>query len=298
MSSLADYAPAEANKQANARRGPSPGVTALLTVLTPGLGHIYIGQARRGITLFVLVIIADTLLMFAMMGVLARFWMFAVSLGLLLGLWCYILLDAIQRAYRLRDYPHEGNYRWTTYAGAFVLACAVFAGPCIYALHAKTSGQLLWLNAVNTSMEPTLRLGEYFLADATYYRSRHPSRGEVAVYTHPKQPQLHYIKRIVAVEGDRIALKGGRAIVNGMAVEEPYVDVGPAEGRFADLPERRVPVGHVYVLGDNRAQSVDSRDIVAHGSVPVANLIGRVTDIAISRHLGRKGRWVGTPSNL
>ena len=109
-------------------------------------------------------------------------------------------------------------------------------------------------------MEPTLRLGEYFLADATYYRSRYPSRGEVAVYTHPKQPQIHYIKRIVAVEGDRIALKGGRAIVNGMAVEEPYVDVGPAEGRFANLQERRVPVGHVYMLGDNRAHSVDSRD--------------------------------------
>ena len=98
MSSLADYAPAEATNQANARRGPSPWVTALLTVLTPGLGHIYIGQARRGIVLFVLVIMADTLLMFAMMGVLARFWMFAVSLGLLFGLWLYILFDAIQSA--------------------------------------------------------------------------------------------------------------------------------------------------------------------------------------------------------
>jgi signal peptidase I len=298
MSSLADYAPAEANTQANARRGPSPWVTALLTVLTPGLGHIYIGQARRGITLFILVIIADTLLMVAMMGVLARFWMFAVSLGLLFGLWTYIMLDAILRAHRMREYPHEGYHRWTTYAGAFVVACIVFAGPCIYALHAKTSGQLLWLNAVNTSMEPTLRLGEYFLADATYYRSRDPSRGEVAVYTHPKQPQLHYIKRIVAVSGDRIELKGGRAIVNGMAIPEPYVDVGPPEGRFADMPERRVPPGHVYVLGDNRAHSVDSRDTVAHGPVPVTNLIGRVTDIAISRHLPRMGRWVGTPSTL
>jgi signal peptidase I len=297
MTSLADCAPAEAN-EGKQRRGPSPWVTALLTVLTPGLGHIYLGQARRGITLFVLVMIADTLLMFAMMGVLARFWMFAVSLGLLLGLWLYIMVDAIGRAYRMRDYPHEGYNRWTTYAGAFVLACIIFAAPCVYAVHANASGQLLVLNAVTPSMEPTLRVGEYFLADATYYRSRAPSRGDVAVYLHPKQAHLYYIKRIVAVEGDRIAIKGGRAVVNGMMVEEPYLDAAVTDGRFANMPEVRVPVGHVYVLGDNRSNSVDSRDSVAHGAVPVGNLIGRVTDIAISRHLPRIGRWVGTPSYL
>jgi signal peptidase I len=297
MTSLADCAPAEAN-EGKQRRGPSPWITALLTVLTPGLGHIYLGQARRGITLFVLVMIADTLLMFAMMGVLARFWMFAVSLGLLLGLWLYIMVDAIGRAYRMRDYPHEGYNRWTTYAGAFVLACIIFAAPCVYAVHANASGQLLVLNAVTPSMEPTLRVGEYFLADATYYRSRAPSRGDVAVYLHPKQAHLYYIKRIVAVEGDRIAIRGGRAVVNGMMVEEPYLDAAVADGRFANMPELRVPAGHVYVLGDNRSNSVDSRDSLAHGAVPVGNLIGRVTDIAISRHLPRIGRWVGTPSYL
>jgi signal peptidase I len=297
MTSVADCAPAEAN-EGKQRRGPSPWITALLTVLTPGLGHIYLGQARRGITLFILVMIADTLLMFAMMGVLARFWMFAVSLGLLLGLWLYIMVDAIGRAYRMRDYPHEGYNRWTTYAGAFVVACIIFAAPCIYAVHANASGQLLVLNAVTPSMEPTLRVGEYFLADATYYRSRAASRGDVAVYLHPKQSHLYYIKRIVAVEGDRIAIRGGRAVVNGMMVEEPYLDVGVADGRFANMPEVRVPAGHVYVLGDNRSNSVDSRDSVAHGAVPVGNLIGRVTDIAISRHLPRIGRWVGTPSYL
>ena len=294
---FADYARAEANDQTTQRSGPSPWVTALLTALTPGLGHLYIGQARRGMTLFILVIIADTLLMFAMMGVLARFWMFAVSLALLVGLWLYIMVDAISRAYRVRDFPHQYYNRWTTYAGAFVLACLIFAGPCIYAVHAKASGRLLWLNATSASMEPTLRLDEYFLADATYYRTRHPSRGEVAVYIHPKQEQLHYIKRIVAIEGDRIAIKGGRAIVNGMMAEEPYVDAGDPQAPLANEAEIRVPPGHVYVLGDNRANSVDSRDPVAHGPVPVANLIGRVTDIAISRHLLRMGRWIGTPSN-
>src|SRR6266540_2779686 len=236
---FADYAPAQADDQSTNRRGPSPWVTALLTALTPGLGHLYLGQPRRGVTLFILVIIADTLLMFAMMGVLARFWMFAVSFALLVGLWLYIMVDAISRAYRMRDFPHQYYNRWTTYAGAFVLACLIFAGPCIYAVHAKASGRLLWLSAV----------------------------------------------------------KGGRAIVNGVMVEEPYIEVGDPQARFANEPEIRVPTGHVYVLGDNRAESVDSRDYVAHGPVPVANLIGRVTDIAISRHLLRMGRWVGTPSN-
>src|SRR5260221_2747137 len=83
---FADFAPAEANDQTTKRSGPSPWVTALLTALTPGLGHLYIGQARRGVTLFILVIIADTLLMFAMMGELVRFWVFAVSLALLVRL--------------------------------------------------------------------------------------------------------------------------------------------------------------------------------------------------------------------
>ncbi|HKA79851.1 MAG TPA: signal peptidase I [Xanthobacteraceae bacterium] len=296
MASLADYAPTQTGRQANDRRGPSLWVTALLTVLTPGLGHVYIGQARRGITLFVMVMIADTLVMFAMMSVLARFWMFAVSLSLLLALWLYIMADAIVRASRMQDMP-QGSNRWTLYAGAFVLACLVFAAPCFFALHAKATGQLL-LNAANDSMEPTLRAGEYFLADATYYRSRHPSRGEMVVYIHPQHPGEQHTRRVVAVEGDRIAVKGGRAIVNGMAVMEPYVDVGDPQAALNNMPEMRVPAGHVFVLGDNRANSPDSRATAAHGPVPVGNLIGRATDIAISRYLARMGRWIGTPSNL
>jgi signal peptidase I len=280
------------------RQGPSPWVAALLTVLTPGLGHIYIGQARRGVTLFFLVIIADTLLVFALMGVLARFWMFAISLGLLLGLWLYIIIDASSRAYRMSEHPRRSYNTWQVYAGAFLLAWVITAIPFSYATLAKSSGQLGYFRATAASMAPTLETGEYFLADATFYRGRQPSRGEVAVYVHPKQPDLHYIKRIIAVEGDRVAIKGGRAVVNGVAIEEPYVNVGAPDAAFANMVEIRVPPAHVFVLGDNRANSVDSRDSVAHGPVPVTKLIGRVTDIAFSHALNRMGRWIGTPGHL
>ena len=91
--------------------------------------------------------IADTLLMFAMMGVLARFWMFAVSLALLLGLWLFILVDAAVRAYRMHEYRRQPYNRWQVYAGAFVLAWLITAIPCIYAAYAKASGQLGYFRA-------------------------------------------------------------------------------------------------------------------------------------------------------
>jgi len=295
MALVADYATADVQTQ----NRPSPWVAGLLTVLTPGLGHLYIGQPRRGITLFILVMIADTLLIFAMMGVLARFWMIATSLALLLGLWLYIGVDAVLRAQRATHLVLHGHSRWAVFAGAFVLACLVFAAPCIYGLKAKASGRLLWLNATSASMEPTLETGEYILADASYYQVRQPMRGELAVYRHPRNPDAPpLIRRIIAVEGDRVAVKGGRAVVNGIGIEEPYLEPLPSGVILPDMQETRVPAGNVFVLGDNRLSSMDSRNTAEHGPVPLGNLIGRATDVAISRHWLRMGRWIGTPSNL
>ena len=291
---VADYAQSRTGESG----GPSPWVAALLTLLTPGLGHIYLGLVWRGIALFALVIVADTLLMFSLMGVLARFWMFAVSLVLLFGLWLYIVIDATIRASRMREHPVRFATRWPIYAAIAAGAWLITAIPFLYAAHAKASGQLGYFHATAASMEPTLREGEYVLADATYYRNHKPSRGDVVVYVHPKQPGVHFIRRVVAVEGDRVAVRGGRAVVNGMMVEEPYVDVGDPEAPYNNVAEVRVPAGKVFVLGDCRAHGADSREMTSHGAVPVNNLIGRVTDVAFSRVLTRMGRWIGTPSRL
>jgi hypothetical protein len=81
-----------------------------------------------------------------------------------------------------------------------------------------------------------------------------------------------------------------------MFIEEPYAE-RPLSGAVpVDVPEIRVPAGYVFVMGDNRAIG-EGGDRWVQGLVPVTHLIGRVTDVAISRHVLRMGRWIGTPSN-
>jgi signal peptidase I len=297
--SVAGYAPSQAQagqQAAHEPRGPSPFIAGLLSFFMPGLGHLYIGQARRGFVLFALIIVANTALMFACMGVLARFWMLAVSFVLLLGLWLYILIDATTRAYRTEEYPQQRYCCWRVYLAVAVLAWLVNLTPFIYAVHARATGQLGWFRATVASMEPTLRAGEYFLANATFYRTHQPSRGDVVVYVHPQRPGEHYTRRIVGVEGDRVSVRNGRVVVNGIAVMEPYIAAD--RPGVLSVPEIQVPGGHVFVLGDNRAISFDQGEAIGNGLVPVKNLIGRATDIAFSHYLPRMGRWIGTPSSL
>ncbi len=155
MASLADHAQRPGGRAAR----PLPLGSGAADGAHPGAWVTSI-SARRGAALsfFVLVMVADTLLMFAMMGVLARFWMFAVSLALLVGLWLFIL----RRCHRAGP-PHARTYRagtynrWQVYAGAFVLAWLITAIPCIYASYAKASGQLGYFRAIAASMAPTLR---------------------------------------------------------------------------------------------------------------------------------------------
>jgi len=148
------------------------------------------------------------------------------------------------------------------------------------------------------SMLPTLEIGERVVVDRLSYRFREPKRGDIVVFRPPAQVEesnarlcseppardaacsapsddpstgTPYIKRIVAEPGDRLAIREGRAIVNGDADDYPTL---PCKARVeCDLPaEITIPEGHYFMMGDNRGASLDSR---AWGPVPEEWIIGK-----------------------
>ncbi|MFF3446557.1 signal peptidase I [Streptomyces sp. NPDC002667] len=130
----------------------------------------------------------------------------------------------------------------------------------------------------STSMEPTLLSGDHLLVDDRAYRDAPPRRGDLVVFD---GSGATLVKRVVAVAGDTVAIEDGVLEVNGRAVEEPAVDPRTVDGMY--FGPARVPAGTVFVLGDNRRHSVDSRQF---GPVPVARVTGRV----ILRWWPRPGR--------
>jgi signal peptidase I len=117
-------------------------------------------------------------------------------------------------------------------------------------------------------MEPHIRSGEYVLIDTFAYRFGTPHRGEIVAFRHDDGAREVYIKRVVGLPGERIRIDRGRVYVGGRALEEPYV----LDGDDRSFPEVTVPPASVYVLGDNRANSQDSR---VFGPVSDDRLIGR-----------------------
>ena len=115
-------------------------------------------------------------------------------------------------------------------------------------------------------MAPTLTAGDHILV--TQYRGDEPARGDVVVF-HALQGRELAVKRVVGVPGDLIQTRSGKIVIGGHTVSEPYVRTRAGSGVIAP---QLVPAGHLFVLGDNREDSFDSRH---WGPLPASRVVGR-----------------------
>jgi signal peptidase I len=272
----------------------SPLSAAVLSLLLPGLGHLYIGQPRRAVVLLGALLALHVAFILCWFGWLPRFSIIAGVMLLGVSLYAFAITNAVLAARRAGDYHKQRYNRWYVYA-VLLAAAPVVSVALTAAIAAATTGPGTYA-VPSASMDPTLRVGDTLLVDTRYYRTHAPARGEVAAYINPKQPGVTFIKRIVALGGDKIAVLSGHVVIEGRGVTEPYINVGDPAFSQNNMPEMIVPAGFVFVLGDNRANSADSRQADTHGPVPVGNLIGRATELAFSSEVSRSGKWVGTPA--
>jgi len=117
------------------------------------------------------------------------------------------------------------------------------------------------------SMEPSLHTDQRLVVEKVSYRLHGPRRGDVVVFSVPQSEEL-LIKRVIGLPGETVEIRGGQVYVDGTPLDEPYL-TQETRGRFGPVT---VPPLHVFVLGDNRSFSNDSR---AFGVVSIENVLGR-----------------------
>lgn len=105
------------------------------------------------------------------------------------------------------------------------------------------------------SMKPTLQDAERLVVNKFIYRVRNPEKGEVLIFRYPRDPSRDFVKRVIATAGDTIEIKEGRVYVNDQLQREDYI----LEKTRTEYSKVTIPDGTVFVMGDNRNNSEDSR---------------------------------------
>lgn len=126
------------------------------------------------------------------------------------------------------------------------------------------------------SMEPTFLSGDYIFTSKVTYKMRSPERGDVIVFNSPRNPDIEYIKRIIGLPGDKIDITNSDVRVNAKLLDENYIAARTPlweNGFIKDGEVFVVPKDMLFVMGDNRPRSSDSREF---GPIPISSVIGQV----------------------
>jgi len=268
-------------------------------LLGPGAGHFAIGRYLRGIVWLALASIAALVIVtFAVLGVFPIWLLFSVFLIATLA-YLGAAIDA-----SVAKPPTSGLPPWSRVIGIwvalFVLSQGVRLGLRTFVVEA-------FKNPAG-SMYPTLEVGDHFFVRKLGYEL---ARGDIIVFASPTRAGQDYVKRVVALGNDLVELRDGRLLVNGRPalrqefagtctypgsdadrpdevvtkkcrlLEEqldgaPYRIIQDSESAPRSYPARRVPSDEIFVLGDNRDNSLDSRFF---GPVPRASIKGKATVI-------------------
>lgn len=160
------------------------------------------------------------------------------------------------------------SFNWKKEALDWVVSIAV---AIVIALVIKTYVFTL-VRVDGPSMNPTLTNGDVLYANRFMYK---PAVGDIIIFRPPNSPKTPYIKRVIAVGGQTVEVNGQEhtVTVDGKVLDEEYI-AAPLESSGTMEYPCTVPEGYIFVMGDNRNNSRDSRDATV-GLIPLGNVIGK-----------------------
>ena len=245
---------------------PKPFVAIVLALFSPGLGHLYLGKKGwffGALIALPIVLSVGSLALTYLPGLFGPTATIAIALTWLVA-WP---LHANRLAVRASTGGHRVPItKWS------VLVLATIGTAVWFELYRAVS-PFRSLHATSRNMEPTIMSGDRFVV------RRAPSdavaREDIVIYTAADMPGTPVIGRVVAMEGDLVEMSSGTLTINGVIEAATYANrSGDDRLAITDWGPKRVPQGSVFILGDHRNMSLDSRE---RGPVPLEN----VTDVAL-----------------
>jgi signal peptidase I len=286
--------------------GHSAGIAALKSLALPGLGQWHNGEFDKAAWLLSGFALCSVPGVAVVALALPSAWMLPALL-LLLALTLAIWLGGVADAWRSARHraarpgldeldelaepaaPLRPPWRQAGITLLILLLCDGLALPLL--TQAVREHAVASFRIPSASMAPALWPGDIVFVDRRYACigcAAPVRRGDVVVFAYPDDRTQYYVKRVLGLPGDRVRVAGAQVWVNGELVALPQAPMPPAAALAravrppgarpvpADVPESTVPPGQVFVLGDARALSTDSRQF---GGVPLADVVGRVRQV-------------------
>lgn len=294
-----------------------PLIALAAALIMPGLGQIYNGDVNRGMLYFLGVGIATPVSAWiAFHGPESIAWLVLLVISLVaIGVYIYAVVNAYRTAKNLSSkYTLKACNLPYVYISLFVFGLYFYSNLIAYTRTTLVESFYI----PSTSMVPTILKGDVIFADKRVNCNRCKNklrRGDVVIFVNPNDRTQLFIKRLIALPGDKVIINETDVTINGKKLTRKIVD------NFKD-PEHKqrstthttvleksgdrqyqviwkkavqstrievnVPNGQAFLLGDNRSESKDSRHV---GTVPLVDIVGKAKQIWFSKRPGGKVRW-------
>jgi signal peptidase I len=229
----------------------------ILSLLTPGLGQIYNGQFRKGISYlvgFYLVYIVFSFLLLTFYGMI-------FYLMITMGFFLFIVIDALRGANKLKAITLKPFNKWFIYLIIFLISNVAIRPLLGWTIRNHIVRPY---KIPSSGMSPALLVGDRLIANMRIYNSQKLQRGDIVIFEFPKDPSKDFIKRVIGMEGEKVEILKNKIYINDKLLDDPwgYFEDSGSSKDFPVVEQFRpvfVPKNSLFVLGDNRNNSQDSR---------------------------------------